>query len=573
LPATIQEAIQAAGPGSTITIPSGTYDISGLVLPGHITLQASGSVTLVGDLSVSGPNTVINGFTFAGGKVDIGNSDGVIIKNNDFEGGSNSIHFDGAHGALIANNSFHNVTGNVIDGWGLDRSTISGNQFYNSWQPINLEFNNDPTHGRDITIEQNYFTGTQRMDIEVGPVEAYTSNMVVKGNWSENMNNAGPTADGQGTDVAYSLVPSNGVNTHVEGNYASGPGTGIGIELNGSGEIIGNYIDNYWYGTIVYGSGYNVHDNAFVHASVDQVLNYSGGSGVVHGNVTDPAAFAMPQMPGHASSEATTVTDPLADPAASTGTQTDPAVVDPAAVPGTTDAASGTLDASTSQTAAHSGDRQMSDPATTTDPVANAGTADPAPVADSTASDPTATADPPSSHATVSVGGVAGQDPAFTAPDSSTLEAAYKALIHGQHSNVLNFDVEGAAAQDPSSIALRDHALADLQGANSHLKVAFTLTASSTGLDAIELGLLQSAKDYGVRVDAVKILIDQSTTGAKALTATHQQLADLGLDAKVGVLHDTSGSAASPSAAEDGSGSGPHPFEFSGLLHHAHHVG
>ncbi len=290
---TIQDAIQGATAGDTITIPSGTYDVSGLTLPGNITLEASGSVNLVGDMSVSGPNTVIDGFTFQGGHIDIGSSDGVTIRNNDFEGGANSIHFDGAHGALITNNTFHDVTGNVIDGWGLDQSTISGNQFYDSWQPINLDFNNDPTHGRDISIEYNYFSGTQRMDVEVGTVDGYTSNMLVKGNWSENMHNAGPTADGQGTDVAYSLVQGNGVDTHVVDNYASGTGTGIGIELNGSGEVTGNHMDNVWYGSIVYGSEFNVHDNAFGTASIDSVLNYANGGGAAQNNSAAASVSAI----------------------------------------------------------------------------------------------------------------------------------------------------------------------------------------------------------------------------------------------------------------------------------------
>jgi hypothetical protein len=291
--AAIQDIIHGATPGETITIPSGTYDVSGLVLPGNITLHADGTVNLVGDMSVKGPNTTIDGFAFWGGHVDIGNSDGVTIENNYFAGGANSIHFDGAHGAVIANNSFHDVTGNVIDGWGLDQSTIAGNQFYDSWQPINLEFNNDPTLGRDITIEYNYFSGTRRMDIEVGPTQGYTSNLVVKDNWAENHNNAGPTADGQGTYVAYSIVPSHGVDTHILNNYASQQGEGIGIELNGSGEVAGNHVDNTWYGTIVYGSGFDVHDNAFGAASIDSVLNYGNGGGAIDNNSADPSGSAI----------------------------------------------------------------------------------------------------------------------------------------------------------------------------------------------------------------------------------------------------------------------------------------
>ena len=120
----------------------------------------------------------------SGGTVDIGSSDHVTIENCVFNGGATSVHFYQAHDALITNNVFNNVTGGVVTGWGLDQSTISHNEFYNCWQPISLDFVNDPTHGRDITISQNYFTGTGRMDIEVGPGDtAYTSNMQVTGNW------------------------------------------------------------------------------------------------------------------------------------------------------------------------------------------------------------------------------------------------------------------------------------------------------------------------------------------------------------------------------------------------------
>src|SRR3546814_9310393 len=98
------------------------------------------------------------------------------------------------------------------------------------------------------------------MPLEGGPVDAYTSNLVVKGNWSENMNNVGQQ-QGYHTDVAYSVVPTNGVNTLIEGNYASGPGTGVGIEMAGSGEVTGNFVKDFWYGVIVYNGGFNVHED------------------------------------------------------------------------------------------------------------------------------------------------------------------------------------------------------------------------------------------------------------------------------------------------------------------------
>ncbi|GEM_PF-1774600 len=323
---TIQSLIQSAAPGSTVIVPAGTYNVSGLVLPGNITLKAGGNVTLNGNLTVGGNNTTISGFTFAGGTVNIGNTTGTKIENSVFNGGSRAINLDNAKSASIVNNEFHKVSGNVIAGWGLDQSTISGNKFYDSWQPINLNFNNNHSQGRNITIENNYFTGTQRMPIEVGPAEAYTLNMVVRGNWSENMNNAGSDR-GWSTDVAYSLVQGNGVNTVITGNYAKGIGTGVGIELNGSGEIYGNYIENFWYGSIVYGKGFNVHDNAFVGDYIERVLNYGNQSGTIANNKTSANGFPMPKKPG--SAPATTEPKPTEPkPADPDPVDTDPAPTD-----------------------------------------------------------------------------------------------------------------------------------------------------------------------------------------------------------------------------------------------------
>src|SRR5260370_36196265 len=78
--ATIQDAINGAAPGGVVTIPAGVYDVSDLVLPSNITLQANGNATIVGNLHVNGSNTVVQGFTFDGGTVDAGNSQGATIR-------------------------------------------------------------------------------------------------------------------------------------------------------------------------------------------------------------------------------------------------------------------------------------------------------------------------------------------------------------------------------------------------------------------------------------------------------------------------------------------------------------
>jgi hypothetical protein len=268
---TIEEAMKRARPGDTVTIPPGNYRISNLAVTPNTILYAPQGATITGDMVVRGPKTVIRGFTFAAGTVDISNSQSVTIGDCAFDGGMAAIKLDGASGALIINNDFHAGTGGVITGSGLDRSTISGNHFVDCGQCINLDFNNDTARGRDIVIERNIFTGTARMPVEVGPLGAYTENLVLRDNWAADFKNRGPDPGATAsTFVAYSVVPTRGVNTVIKGNYAIAGSRGrgaIGIELDGSGEIASNYIQDFSYGAVVYGAGFNVHENTFVNAT------------------------------------------------------------------------------------------------------------------------------------------------------------------------------------------------------------------------------------------------------------------------------------------------------------------
>lgn len=293
--ATIEDEIRRSGPGATIVIRPGLYRISDLVLTPNTTLYAPQGAIIVGRLVARGPNTVVRGFTFSAGTIDISNSQSVTIGECAFDGETTAINLDGASNALVINNDFHNVAGNVITGWGLDRSTISGNHFFDCGQCINLDFNNDPTRGRNIVIERNVFIGTARMAVEVGPLEAYTENLVVRDNWAADFKNRGPDpGETMSTFVAYSIVPTHGVNTVITRNYATAGARGrgaIGIELDGSGKIARNYIQDFDYGAIVYGAGFNVHHNAFVATKYASVLNYAKRPGrIAH----DGAGQQMP---------------------------------------------------------------------------------------------------------------------------------------------------------------------------------------------------------------------------------------------------------------------------------------
>jgi hypothetical protein len=84
------------------------------------------------------------------------------------------------------------------------------------------------------------------------------------------------------TFVAYSIVPTHGAGSVIVDNYAIAGRHGrgaIGIELDGSGEIARNYIEGFDYGAVVYGAGFDVHDNSFVGTTQATVLDYAGRPG------------------------------------------------------------------------------------------------------------------------------------------------------------------------------------------------------------------------------------------------------------------------------------------------------
>jgi hypothetical protein len=286
--ATIEDAMMGAGPGATVVVRPGTYRISHLAVKQGTILYAPQGATIIGDMVARGPNTVIRGFTFAAGTIDISNSQSVSIGDCAFDGGTTAIKLDAARDALIINNDFRRVAAGVVTGWGLDQSTISGNHFVDCGQCVDLHFNNDRTRGRNIVIERNTFIGTARMPVEIGPLGAYTENLVLRNNWAAGFKNRGPDpGETMSTFVAYSVVPTYGVNTVITENYAiageRGRGT-IGIELDGSGEIARNYIQDFNYGAVVYGSGFNVHDNTLVDTTEALVLNYAKRPGRIAGN-------------------------------------------------------------------------------------------------------------------------------------------------------------------------------------------------------------------------------------------------------------------------------------------------
>jgi hypothetical protein len=112
--------------------------------------------------------------------------------------------------------------------------------------------------------------------------------MIVQDNWSEGQVKGAPDPNGtNGTGIAYSIILRAGANTKILRNNAQGFGAGIGIELDGPGEIAGNYMDAFDYGAIVYGAGFYVHDNVFVNTPLAAVPDYNNGAkgGTIQNNI------------------------------------------------------------------------------------------------------------------------------------------------------------------------------------------------------------------------------------------------------------------------------------------------
>ncbi|MGQ4432248.1 MULTISPECIES: chitinase [unclassified Streptomyces] len=133
----------------------------------------------------------------------------------------------------------------------------------------------------------------------------------------------------------------------------------------------------------------------------------------------------------------------------------------------------------------------------------------------------------------VSFGGASGKELAQTCTSASALAKAYGEALDAAGSTQADFDIEGDALTDSTSVALRSKAIALLQKERSGLKVSFTLPVMPSGLDSDSLALLESANDNAVAVSTVNIMTmnyGESYTGdmggyaITSATAAHTQL-------------------------------------------------
>ena len=125
--------------------------------------------------------------------------------------------------------------------------------------------------------------------------------------------------------------------------------------------------------------------------------------------------------------------------------------------------------------------------------------------------DPTVTGDINQAEAAgagliVSFGGEGGVELAQGCTNLTSLTAAYQSVINTLHPTRIDFDVEGAAIADPTSINLRFHAIAALEQANPGLIVSVTIPVLPTGPDGNGDAFLQDAKADGARIDLINIM-------------------------------------------------------------------
>ena len=151
----------------------------------------------------------------------------------------------------------------------------------------------------------------------------------------------------------------------------------------------------------------------------------------------------------------------------------------------------------------------------------------------------------------ISFGGASGTELAQGCTTVSSLQAAYQAVINKYSVNSstpvrLDFDIEGGATTDQTSINRRNQALVALKAANPNLVISYTLPVLPTGLVASGVNILNSVKAAGLNLNVVNVMAmdygsandnggQMGLSAQQAATNTHNQVVAAGLTASIGV--------------------------------------
>ena len=138
----------------------------------------------------------------------------------------------------------------------------------------------------------------------------------------------------------------------------------------------------------------------------------------------------------------------------------------------------------------------------------------------------------------VSFGGADGTELALACSTVAALQAQYQAVIDKYNLTRIDFDVEGSALDNTTSIDRRNKAIAALQAAaataGNTLLVQYTLPVLPTGLTSQGLNLLQNAVTNGVQIGMVNVMTmdygsyyDPNQMGAYAVQAMNATISQV----------------------------------------------
>jgi chitinase len=140
----------------------------------------------------------------------------------------------------------------------------------------------------------------------------------------------------------------------------------------------------------------------------------------------------------------------------------------------------------------------------------------------------------------ISCGGANGQELGYAIKDLNSLVSAYQKVIDTFKLKYLDLDIEGGQLEE-KTIDTRNKAIAKIQKSNPGLILSYTLSADSSGLNALSVGLLENAKKNGVRVDVVNAMcmsMGQDNGSAQIISAAKNakaQVDKVGIGSKIGI--------------------------------------
>ncbi|KAI8818576.1 glycoside hydrolase superfamily [Fimicolochytrium jonesii] len=107
----------------------------------------------------------------------------------------------------------------------------------------------------------------------------------------------------------------------------------------------------------------------------------------------------------------------------------------------------------------------------------------------------------------VSFGGAAGKELALKAASQAALVTTYQSVIDALKITWADFDIEGKALANKTSVDTRNKALVKIKAKNPTLVISYTLPVEPTGLTTEGKYVLTSAHKAGLKIDVVNLMV------------------------------------------------------------------